>query len=153
MTTATTGADLLRHAARDLLAHLDNVPRDVTRHLLNMARELDSEHATAVMVSMGGRWVRRTRGNAGPGVPGVGHVAATDSGTDLSNAVAACGSRLRGGLDWAHPAKPGNHAVGWQPCRVCVGSLRVRPAEQPAALDPVTWGAAPSSSTARSAAA
>lgn len=128
MTAATTGADLLRHAARDLLAHLDNVPRDVTRHLLNMARDLDSEHATAVMVSMDGRWVRRTRGNAGPGVPGIGHVAATDSGGDLSDAVAACGTRLRGGLDWSHPAKPGNHADGWQPCRACVRTLRVRPA-------------------------
>lgn len=152
--TATTGAELLRHAARDLLAHLDNVPRDVTRHLLNMARDLDSEHATAVMVSMAGRWVRRTRGNAGPGVPGIGHVAAPDSGADLSNAVAACGTRLRGGLDWSHPAKPGNHADGWQPCRVCVGTLRVRSVpESSAALDPVTWGAAPSSSTARRAAA
>lgn len=47
-----SGAELLRHAARDLLTHLDDVPRDVTRHLLAMARDLDDRQAAAVTVSM-----------------------------------------------------------------------------------------------------
>lgn len=125
MTAATVGSvegDLLRHAVRSLVTHLPNTPRDVTRHLLSLARDHDGRTTVAPKPTLAGRWVRRTRGNAGPTVPGIGHVADTAS-RGLDDAAAVCGRQLRGALDWGTPARPGNHAGGWQPCRTCVTAI------------------------------
>lgn len=114
--------DLLRHAVRSLIAHLPDTPRAVTRHLLNLALDHDGRTPAIPVPVLAGRWVRRTTGNAGPGVPGIGHIAdATTAGMDA--AIAVCGKQLRGALDWGTPARPGNHADGWGPCRTCVTAI------------------------------
>lgn len=114
--------DLLRHAVRDLLGRHPGTPSFLARHLLNLARDYDRRSAFTPRPTLAGRWVRRTCGNAGPGVPGIGHVAAAMS-AGLSDAVAVCGTKLRGDLDWAHPARPGNHNHEWRPCRTCVRAI------------------------------
>ncbi len=116
--------DLLRHACRHLLAELPEVPGAVTRRLLALARDYDqaAHRPPVVAPSLAGRWVRRARGNAGPGVPGIAHVAA-DRSAGLGDATAVCGTALRGRLDWAYPALPGNAGDGWRPCRACARHL------------------------------
>lgn len=157
MTAATSvEGDLLRYAVRSLIGHLDT-PRDVTRHLLALARDFDLDVTGTPPPILTGRWVRRTKGNGGPGVPGLGHVAA-DRCAGLDDAVGVCGRSLRGALDWGTPARRGNHADGWRPCRACMAAVAATtevPAQRRAStaagvvLAPATWGAAPTSSTRR----
>lgn len=115
--------DLLRHAIRSLIAHVPGTPRYVTRHLLDLAVAYDARMDTAApRAVLAGRWVRRTTGNGGPGIPGIGHIADATT-TALDDGVAVCGKKLRGVLDWGTPARPGNHADGWRPCRTCVSAI------------------------------
>lgn len=123
MPTSSPEGALLRTAAESLLDHLDHVPRAVTRHLLALAADYDTRRAAfAARALLAGCWVRRTRGNGGPGTHGLAHVA-SDADHRLGSAVAVCGTRLRGRLDWAHKARPGGHGDGWDPCRVCAAAL------------------------------
>lgn len=141
MTPPQTSAegDLIRHVVRSLVGHVAETPRDVTRHLLGMARDFDARRCDTPRPALAGRWVRRTKGNAGPGTTGLGHVAAATS-VGLDHAFGVCGKQLRGDLDWAHPATPDNRADGWRPCRVCVAAV--------ASTTPLTTAARPATTTA-----
>jgi hypothetical protein len=112
--------EAIRDVAEDLADRFPNLPGAVIGRLNYLAR-LEAARAALEAIDTRGRWVRRHRGNGGPGRAGLGHVAAVDTQAHHNNAVALCGTSLRGNLDWAHRATPSKKMpVGWAPCLPCL---------------------------------
>lgn len=132
----STEGDALRAAARDLIDRFPTIHGTIVGRLNLLARRYDTELALreqrealarrdrATAMDTRGRWVRRVKGNGGPGVPGVGHIATTTRRTPLNDTEALCGAQLRGALEWGHPAvATAAPEAEWRPCRPCLRVL------------------------------
>ncbi len=126
MMTASTQGDTLREAVLDLLEHVPDVPAAVIARLNRLATRCDLRGDLTLATapdSYRGRWVRRGQSNTGPGVPGIAHIGSLVESGGPRNAVARCGVRLRGGLQWGAVAVRGRVPAEWRPCRACVRAL------------------------------
>lgn len=122
--TPTRQGDALRTAAAEVADTNPVLAAVLRRQAADLDRIPALDAAVASFSDSRGRWVRRTRSNAGPGLSGIGHIAIVARKATETAAETMCGRRLVGSLDWEMQAHAERLAPsGWRPCLGCHDAL------------------------------
>lgn len=142
MVEPTPEGDALRTAAEDLTRRFPSIDPVIITRLKVLARHHDvraaverrkaQEREAARLAAMDtrNRWLRRRRGNAGPGIPGMAHISPASRKTELDRSEGLCGTKLIGDLEWGPTVNHKQAPAEWHWCRRCV-SVWEKPGSSP----------------------